>query len=573
MRMKLCVRVAVSALGIALVETGREPLRAQVPEAAALAGQVASVEEGPMEGVLVSAKKAGSTITTTVVTGAQGRYRFPRTRLEPGQYALRIRATGYDLARPGSAVVTAGQSATADLTLKKTTDLAAQLTNAEWIMSFPGTDQQKLAVHGCAHCHTLERIVRSRYDAEQLLAVVQRMGRYTTQSFPLKIQKQFGGQRQGNGPQTSEGQTQSAANQRRLADYLATVNLSSGSPWSYELKTFPRPKGKATRVIYTEYDLPARTHQPHDVIVDPEGFAWYASFGDAVLGKIDPKSGKVTLYDVPVPNPETVIGTNDLEFDEDGNLWLATMFQAALIRFDRKTEKFTVFNSYPPPPEGLHREFTFTSPQHSKVDGKVWANDSATWTQWRLDIATGTWEVFELFPLPRTNTYQIFSDAQNNLYVNNMGRAHIGRIDAKTGKAQLWQTPTANSGPRRGVLDEKGRLWYAGNRGNVVGMFDTRTEQFKEWVPPNPRYFPYSVAIDKNDDLWATTEFADSTLRLNTRTGEFIEYPMPRFTNGRRTWVDNKTTPVTFWVGGNHSASVVKVEALDTPPAPTSDSR
>ncbi len=150
-----------------------------------------------MEGVLVSARKTGSTITTTVVTDAQGRYRFPRARLEPGQYALRIRATGYDLANPSSAVVTAGQSAAADLTLKKTTDLAAQLTNAEWIMSFPGTDQQKLTVHGCAHCHTLERVVRSRYDAEKWLAVVQRMGRYTTQSFPLKIQKQFGGQRQG----------------------------------------------------------------------------------------------------------------------------------------------------------------------------------------------------------------------------------------------------------------------------------------------------------------------------------------------------------------------------------------
>ena len=92
-------------------------------------------------------------------------------------------------------------------------------------------------------------------------------------------------------------------------------------------------------------------------------------------------------------------------------------------------------------------------------------------------------------------------------------------------------------------------------------------------MPPNPRYFPYSVAIDKNDDLWATTEFADSTLGLDTRTGEFIGYPMPRFTNGRRTWVDNKATPVTLWVGGNHSASVVKVEPLETLPATTSDSR
>jgi len=50
-----------------------------------------------MEGVLVSAKRVGSTITVTVVSDQQGRYSFPEARLEPGRYALRIRAVGYDL--------------------------------------------------------------------------------------------------------------------------------------------------------------------------------------------------------------------------------------------------------------------------------------------------------------------------------------------------------------------------------------------------------------------------------------------------------------------------------------------
>ena len=39
---------------------------------AALTGVVSSSDEGPMEGVLVSAKKEGSSITTTVVSGQQG---------------------------------------------------------------------------------------------------------------------------------------------------------------------------------------------------------------------------------------------------------------------------------------------------------------------------------------------------------------------------------------------------------------------------------------------------------------------------------------------------------------------
>ena len=43
----------------------------------ALTGQVTSAEEGPMEGVVVSAKKDGSTISVSVVTDAQGRFAFP----------------------------------------------------------------------------------------------------------------------------------------------------------------------------------------------------------------------------------------------------------------------------------------------------------------------------------------------------------------------------------------------------------------------------------------------------------------------------------------------------------------
>src|SRR5438045_9619358 len=70
---------------------------------AQLAGEVASKEEGPMEGVLVSAKRAGSTITVTVVSDAKGDYQFPAARLAPGKYELKVRAAGYDLA--GSASV------------------------------------------------------------------------------------------------------------------------------------------------------------------------------------------------------------------------------------------------------------------------------------------------------------------------------------------------------------------------------------------------------------------------------------------------------------------------------------
>src|SRR5215467_7984816 len=110
----------------------------------------------------------------TVVSDASGHYRFPATRLEPGRYALRIKAVGYDLDTPRDVEVTKGAAATADLTLVKTRDLAAQLSNAEWLASFPGTDQQKASIRNCAHCHTLERVARSRYDVDKLTSVIER---------------------------------------------------------------------------------------------------------------------------------------------------------------------------------------------------------------------------------------------------------------------------------------------------------------------------------------------------------------------------------------------------------------
>src|SRR5260221_4440606 len=73
------------------------PMMADTPSPLALTGKVTSLAEGAMEGVLVGAKKAGSNIATWVVSNAQGQYSFPRARLQPGKYALSVRAAGYEL--------------------------------------------------------------------------------------------------------------------------------------------------------------------------------------------------------------------------------------------------------------------------------------------------------------------------------------------------------------------------------------------------------------------------------------------------------------------------------------------
>jgi streptogramin lyase len=510
-----------------------------------------------MEGVLVSAKATGSTITVTVVSDENGRYRFPVAKMPAGHYVLSIRAVGYEPEVPTAVDIVTDKAVTADLKLRKATDVAAQLSNAEWLASLPGTEQQKASVRNCTHCHTMERIMRSHYDADKLVKVVERMSTYPQLSFPLMPQKLLA-PRIGGGEDPLE---QKLAGWQRQAQYLSTVNLSSGPHWNYSFKTNPRPKGKATQVIYTEYDLPQRTRQPHDVIVDSEGMAWYASFGEQILGKVDPKTGKVTEYQLPRLKPGSPTGSLALRFDRDENLWLGMQFQGGIAKFDRTTEKFQTW-SLPKELNGDYVQINQVSPEHSYVDGKVWLQDAGTYTVLRLDLKSGKFEVFEPFAIPRPNIYDVISDPENNAYFTVFGGEQIGKIDAKTGKISLYKTPTAGSAPRRGMLDKEGRLWFGENRGDKIGMLDTKTDRFEEWQAPTVGSWPYDVTADKNGEVWSGGEFTDTIQRLNPKTGEFAEYLLPRFTNVRRVFVDNSTTPVTFWVGNNHGASIVKLEPL-----------
>ncbi len=550
--------IAAAVLAVAFLCANSTALGAQAQ--AALAGTVTSAEEGVMEGVLVSAKRAGSTVTLTVVSDNQGRYSFPAAKLAPGRYALRIRAVGYDLDGPGAVEVAGQKTATLDLKLKKTADLAAQLSNGEWMASVPGTDQQKGQLLNCVGCHTLERVARSPHDADAFMKLLPRMQGYVNQSIPQHPQL-----RRAERLMEERGD-QRVQVYRAAAEYLSTINLGSAQKWSYELRTLPRPSGRATRVIYTEYDLPRETISPHDVIVDADGIAWYSSFGEQNLGKLDPRTGKVTEFPIAEHKPGFPTGLLGLRSDRDGNLWLGNMYQATIVKFDRKTEKFSTWKL--PPEQNIDAaQVNMVSPQAAHVDGKVWTQNNGFAGVHRLDLASGrveTWEPFKSAPKGEAhNIYDVIPDSQNNAYFTDFRQRHIGRIDAKTGELKLFAIPTPASAPRRGMMDAQDRLWFGQYRGDRIAMFDTRSGQFKEWKLATRWASPYDVMIDKNEEAWTGSMITDQVTRLDTRTGQFVDYLLPRKTNIRRVFVDNSTTPVTFWVGSNHGASIIKMEPLD----------
>jgi virginiamycin B lyase len=519
--------------------------------AAALSGQVSSA----MEGVVVSAKKAGSTITVSVVSDEHGHFSFPAAKIESGRYALHIRAAGYELDGPKTVDVGAAPTPI-DIKLRKAKNIAAQLTSGEWLMSIPGTIEQKNMLDRCTSCHTLERPIKSTYDADALMGVLTRMASYAPGTTPLEPHKRLDGR----------SMDVPAGRLRPRAEYIASINLSRQQTWSFPLKMLPRPKGRATHVVITEYDLPRPTAMPHDVILDRDGTPWYSDFGHQFIGKLDPRTGKATEYPVPVLKPDLPPGNLDIEFDKAGQLWIGLMLQGGIAKFDPETEKFTMM----PLPKDINNNASqqaMVMPNSSDVDGKVWMNAVGIPGVHRLDLASMNFETFVPYrDIPRGQNHSVYgikADSKNNLFFMDFSADFIGRIDAKSGKITLFKTPTPNSNPRRGYMDPQDRLWFAEYRANKLAMFDTRSERFTEWALPTQFTYPYDVIPDRNGELWTAGMSNDRVVRLDPKTGQTVEYQLPRFTNIRRVFVDNSTTPVTFWAGGNHSAEIVKVEPLD----------
>lgn len=549
--MKMKSMLSMTALAVAL------SAGIAVADEIALTGTVSSADENAMEGVLVSAKKDGSNITVTVVSDDKGHYSFPASHLTAGHYTLKIRAVGFDLDSPKDATVAGGKATTADIKLRTTRNLAAQLSNAEWIMSIPGTDRQKHFLNDCTGCHTLQRVMRSTYTSEDFQQIIfRRMGMYSPGSTPAHPQPLLPGPR-GERPRVRADAAKGAG------DLLARANLSEMQTWDYPMKTLPRPKGRATHVIITEYDLPRSEAQPHDVIVTKDGMAWYSDFGSQFIGRLDPKTGKVKDFTVPTLKPDEPKGLLNVEADPEGNVWGSMMYQGGIAKVDAKTGKVTAY-SIPKEWQSNSTQESMVSPNYSDKDGYVWTNNQEDHSILRLNLKTGKFENLGKMKDKsgkQISAYGMPADRDNGLYLLEFGGKSIGHLDAKTKEVSIYPTPSPGSKPRRGRVDAQGRLWFAEYGNNAIGMFDPKTKSIKEWQVPTPWSVPYDVTVDTKGDAWTGSMSTDQIDRLDPNTGEFVEYLLPRSTNIRRVFYDEASKAL--WVGSNHGASIIKLEPLD----------
>src|SRR5262249_39266864 len=129
----------------------------------------------------------------------------------------------------------------------------------------------------------------------------------------------------------------------------------------------------------------ARAANAHGLTRDGQGNLWFdVDTGRRGLGKMDPKTEKVTVYQTP-SNMMPLGGAVTLDVDGTGMVWASA--PEGVLRFDPKEERFTEFKSR------SAKRVNGTSNTYGAAgdrDGNGWWAQMGWDTIGKADIATGT---------------------------------------------------------------------------------------------------------------------------------------------------------------------------------------
>ena len=104
--------------------------------------------------------------------------------------------------------------------------------------------------------------------------------------------------------------------------------------------TLPRPQGRQTQVVVTEYELPRLEIATHDVSGDVKGNLWYSTHRSSYVGRLDPKTGVVKEFHVPPRGRGVLPGTHWIYVDQEDIVWGSENWAHNIWRLDPKTERF-----------------------------------------------------------------------------------------------------------------------------------------------------------------------------------------------------------------------------------------
>jgi virginiamycin B lyase len=581
--------VRIAGLFAVVVWAGSQSVPAAALPSIGLQGKVKSADGKPLEGVTVSARAEGKTMTTSVYTNTDGEYYFPA--LDDGPYHIWAQAVGFQKA-VADQTISSGKKIQQDLTMRPISDFHMQLSATEWVANLPGDSPEdrrmRDAFHNnCTMCHLAGFVLSKRFDASGWATILDTMLKYKIQEgSPIYKLVSF--------------------YKDDLVGYLGRVRGADASVM--KLKAFPRLTGESDAVVVTEYDVP-RGDDPkfvptpngsdwsegigstsegevlHDAAVGKDGYIYFSdnSTPERTIGRLDPKTGEIKGFKF-ADKEGLAVRTHGVIVDQAGNVWFTNGTDGTMIKFDPKAEKF--------------QPFAKSAGQSGRVGGGIdvdskgilWS--SANIGSIRLDPKTGQYTDYQSIT-KGGSPYGIVVDAEDNAWVAQLGadklmvvngkNGEVGEVglaplpgvspkDMEIGRAVGGSTsagPLYFKGPRRLWADKSGdTVWVAEFWADQIAKVDIHTRKVTEYKVPYRYSHPYAIVVDKNHMVWICLKSSDRVAKFNPFTEQFTEYPLPSLgTDARRLDIDNSTNPPTLWIPYTGINKIARMEFRTTPGA------
>lgn len=201
-------------------------------------------------------------------------------------------------------------------------------------------------------------------------------------------------------------------------------------PQTLEIKHFPLPQGSSYANLNT-------------ATFDTRGILWFTG-QSGIYGRLDPDTGTMEVFDAPGgPGPYGITTT------PDGDVYYASLAGSHIARMDTETGKATIIEP-PTEDQGARRVW-------SDSQGRIWVSE---WNSGQVSVYDPTKKDWQTWRLPgdQPQTYAVYVDDEDIVWLSDFGADAIMRFDARTEEFNVFPSPREDAAVRQ-ILGRKGEVW------------------------------------------------------------------------------------------------------------------
>jgi len=353
-----------------------------------------------------------------------------------------------------------------------------------WSQNLPEGKGKEVAAAKCMSCHALEARTGNGYTAKGWGTVMRMM--------------------------TNHGVPMSKEEIATLTPYLVKNYPEKNKPAAVVV---PGPAKVSMKV----FQATTPGSRPHDPLAAKDGSLWYSGQMANVMGRVDPKTGKIREY----PLKTAHSGPHGVVEDRDGNIWYTGNTGALIGKLDPKTGGVTEYKMPDPEAKDPHTLIFDKS-------GILWFTVQNSNRIGRLDPKSGEIKLLTP-PTPKSRPYGMALDSKGTLFVVQFGTNKVARVDPKTLEIREYTLPDPASRPRRLTITSDDMIWYSDYSRGYLGRLDPASGKVTEWPSPSgPKSAPYGISAI-NDIIWySESESTPNTVvRFDPKTAKFQSWAIP----------------------------------------------